>query len=94
MGFRLHCLGLRVQPQEASGLVGGLAAGRQTKASGGRAGVHIWVVVKIRGPFLGYPKKEVPFCNRDPERCHNFDNHPYAYMQVPLLWTDARTLCF
>ena len=28
------------------------------------------------GPFLGYPKYEVPYYNGDPKRDHNFDNHP------------------
>ena len=30
------------------------------------------------GPFLGYPKYEVPYYNKDPKRDHNFDNHPYT----------------
>ena len=29
------------------------------------------------GPFLGYPKYEVPYYNKDPKKDHNFDNHPY-----------------
>ena len=29
------------------------------------------------GLFFGYPKNSVPYCNRDPQRDHNFDNHPY-----------------
>ena len=28
------------------------------------------------GPFFGYPKYEVPYYIRDPNRDHNFDNHP------------------
>ena len=28
------------------------------------------------GPFFGYPESSVPYYNRDPERDHNFDNHP------------------
>ena len=31
-----------------------------------------WVVVKIKGPFLGTLNNK----NRDPKRGHNFDNHP------------------
>ena len=27
-------------------------------------------------PLLGYPKYQVPYCNRDAKRDHNFDNHP------------------
>ena len=27
--------------------------------------------------FLGYPKYQVPYYNGDPNRDHNFDNHPY-----------------
>ena len=28
--------------------------------------------------LFGYPKYEVPYdINRDPKRCHKFDNHPY-----------------
>ena len=29
------------------------------------------------GAFLGYPKYQVPYDNRDPKRDHEFDNHPY-----------------
>ena len=34
------------------------------------------MVVKIMSLF-GYLKYLVPYCNRDPKRDHNFDNHPY-----------------
>ena len=34
-------------------------------------------------PFLGHPKYEVPYYNRDPKRDHNFDNHPYCEFCKP-----------
>ena len=39
---------------------------------------YIWVVAKMM-VFFGYPQYEVPYYNRDPERDHNFGNHPYAF---------------
>ena len=47
-----------------------------------RVYIYIWVVgCQNYGPFLGrYPKYQVPYYNKDPQRDQNFDNHPY--MQV------------
>ena len=33
-------------------------------------------------PLFGYPKYLVPYYNRDPKRDHNFDNHPFVYVDV------------
>ena len=34
-----------------------------------------WVIVKIMVPFWVPSIYLVPYCNRDPKRDHNFDNH-------------------
>ena len=38
------------------------------------------------GPFLGYPKYEVPYYNKDPKRDHDFDNPPY-YKTLVFIYT-------
>ena len=38
---------------------------------------YTWVDVKIL-IALGYPKDSVPYDNRNPERDHDFDNHPHG----------------
>ena len=35
--------------------------------------------------FFGYPEYSVPYCNRDPKRDHDFDNHPYSLKSNGLL---------
>ena len=30
--------------------------------------------------LFGYPIYSVPYCNGDPKRAHNFDNHPYVHI--------------
>ena len=40
-------------------------------------------------PFLGYPKYQGPYFNRDPKRDHNFDNHLCVHLPSSLILSRA-----